>query len=136
MRWMNFWKCFVTKNPFWNLALEKYPSFSVDQFNYTMSIYFNNAPLHVFSFYAFLYLPSLSKNPRKSLSKVTHRYIDFSDLLVGCIFDQLFVCCFIVYSDQLLVGLSYTVTSYHDSESIRSSRYLTLKINFCTNFNQ
>ena len=29
-------------------------------------------------------------------------------------FDQLFVCCAIVYSDQLLVGSSYTVISYHD----------------------
>ena len=29
-------------------------------------------------------------------------------------FDQLFVCCVIVYSDQLLVGSSYTVISYHD----------------------
>ena len=26
-------------------------------------------------------------------------------------FDQLFVCCVIVYSDQLLVGSSYTVTA-------------------------
>ena len=29
-------------------------------------------------------------------------------------FDQLFVCCVIVYSDQLLVGTLYTVISYHD----------------------
>ena len=33
-------------------------------------------------------------------------------------FDQLFVCCVIVYSDQLLVGSSYTVISYYDTCSI------------------
>ena len=49
----DFWKGLVTKNPFWNLGLEKYPSFSVNRLNYTLSIYFNNTPLHVFSFYAF-----------------------------------------------------------------------------------
>ena len=30
-------------------------------------------------------------------------------------FDQLFMCCVIVYSNQLLVGSSYTVISYHDN---------------------
>ena len=36
------------------------------------------------------------------------------DLHVNAPFDdQLFVCCIIVYSYQLLVGSSYTVTSYH-----------------------
>ena len=44
--------------------------------------------------------------------------INFSDLLVGCIFDQLFVCCVVVYSYQLLVGSSYTVISYHDNSAL------------------
>ena len=30
-------------------------------------------------------------------------------------FDQLFVCCLIVYSDQLFVSSSYTGISYHDT---------------------
>ena len=30
-------------------------------------------------------------------------------------FDQLFMCCIVVYSDQLLVGSSYTVISYHNT---------------------
>ena len=30
-------------------------------------------------------------------------------------FDQFFVCCAVVYSKQLLLGSSYTVISYHDT---------------------
>ena len=47
------------------------------------------------------------------------------------LFDQLFVCCNIVYSDQLLVGSSYTVTSYHNNlgapylEEVMSQNKLT-----------
>ena len=46
-------------------------------------------------------------------------------------FDQLFMCCVVVYSDQLLVGSVYTRISYHDwfifkSTSRRSYNYYYL----------
>ena len=38
-------------------------------------------------------------------------------VIIDLFFDQLFVCCIIMYSDQPLVGSSYTVISYHDRVS-------------------
>ena len=53
--------------------------------------------------------------------------INFSDLLVGCIYsDQLLVCCVIVYSGQPLVGSLYTGISYQDTITISDQLFLMI----------